>query len=223
MIYSQGGTIKCVLCCACSVVCWIEPSVWGTEWWLVTNTIIKWEVAAHVIWINATRHEEWTTEILFIGCMWSDNVILWRRSQKVLQNESENPDRIEAPNYSKGWRMKTWEMSRSGSAAEAGARAGAKLELSVSALVSYNPSLFSLHVEIASPVLHSAHWSGSEDLRSTGNLVILLLQLCRTADWVCYQLWQSCLCQKTKYSIGHWRPRWRSLTVKIFVHLKRNW
>ena len=169
MIYSRGGTIKCVLCCACSGVCWIEPSVWGTEWWLVTNTSIKWEVGAHVIWINATRHEEWKTGILYLLAVCE--VIMWfceqwRRSQKLL--------RIEAPNYSKGWRMKTWEMSRSGSAAEAGARAGAKLELSVSALVSYNPSLLSQDVEIASPVLHT----GTGLVLSTGNLLILLLQFC---------------------------------------------
>ena len=65
-------------------------------------------------------------------------------------------------------------MSRSGSAAEAGARAGAKLELSVSALVSYNPSLLSQDVEIASPVLHT----GTGLVLSTGNLLILLLQFC---------------------------------------------
>ena len=68
-------------------------------------------------------------------------------------------------------------MSRSGSAAEAGARAGAKLELSVSALVSYNPSLLSLDVEIASPGLHSAHWSGPEYWKSA-DLTFATLQNC---------------------------------------------
>ena len=76
-------------------------------------------------------------------------------------------------------------------------RAGAKLELSVSALVSYNPSLLSLDVEIASPVLHSAHWSGPEEHWKSADLTFATLQNC------CHVvLWQSCLYQKTKYSFG---------------------
>ena len=154
------------------------------------------EGSCYFIWINATRPEEWKTEILYLLAVCE--VIMWfceqwRRSQKVL--------RIEAPNYSKGWRMKTWEMSRSGSAAEAGARAGAKLELSVSALVSYNPSLLSQDVEIASPVLHT----GTGLVLRTGNLLILLLQFCTQPTEGCWEVVLSAMAilyQKTKYSFG---------------------
>ena len=62
-------------------------------------------------------------------------------------------------------------MSRSGSAAVAGARAGAKLELSVSALVSYNPSLLSTCGDSIAGAAQW-HWSGPEEdwKARTGNL-----------------------------------------------------
>ena len=130
--------------------------------------------------------KNWNT--LFIGCLWSDNVILW--TVKAISESTSNWS--SQLYYSKGWRMKTWEMSRSGSAAEAGARAGAKLELSVSALVSYNPSLLSRCGDSIAGAAHW-HWSGSEHWKSAD----LTFAILHTTYWRllrgCAQLWQSCI------------------------------